>query len=181
MSRSERPEIQTMFLNQKGVFNVKGGQTYSNTLCWVLSCLSVLLWLLMGTVPCYFLHSMELSSFSGFCCFFLLIMQFVIWLGNFPYKGKWFQIKVIGDDITRHFFHKYSWYVFMTTFVNFVDNFEYDELKEMCCFCKASLRLARFSVPRNRQAVRVESHTLPRAVFCCNWRDYRQRYRVSFA
>ena len=47
--------------------------------------------------------------------------------------------------------------------------------------CKAPLRLARFSVPRNRQAVRAECHILPRAVFCCNWRDYRQRYRARFA
>ena len=46
---------------------------------------------------------------------------------------------------------------------------------------KAPLRLARFSVPRNRQAVRAECHTLPCAVFCCNWRDYRQRYRARFA
>ena len=46
---------------------------------------------------------------------------------------------------------------------------------------KAPLRLARFSVPRNRQAVRAECHILPRAVFCCNWRDYHQRYRTRFA
>ena len=47
--------------------------------------------------------------------------------------------------------------------------------------CKAPLRLARFCVPRNRQAVRVECNTLPRAVFCCNWRDYRQWYCARFA
>ena len=27
----------------------------------------------------------------------------------------------------------------------------------------------------------AECHTLPRAVFCCNWRDYRQPYRARFA